>query len=94
MTPLGFGPWASGISDAERCARLRELRALVAAFAGGSRQPLVRVLTRAERDPAALEEAARLFDTIPTRWRRNVLATLAALDRAGCLSEGGPRDAA
>lgn len=76
---MNFGPWAPGLTDAERIARTRELRALVAAFAGGSRRPLVAVLTRAERDPAALAEAAVLLDQLPTRWFRNIVSTLGAL---------------
>lgn len=77
--PMNFGPWVPGLSDAERIARTRELRALVAVLAGGSKGPLVATLTRAERDPAALAEAALMLDQLPSRWFRNIVATLGAL---------------
>ncbi len=75
------GRWQPGIAEAERVARLREFRGLVAVLAGGARQPPVQVLTHPETDPAALAEAAVLFDAIPTRWQRRVLCTIAALGR-------------
>ena len=50
-------PWVPGISDAERLARYRGLRALVQLLAGPG-HPLVLALARAEADPS--NEAAAL----------------------------------
>jgi hypothetical protein len=80
--PDRFGPWADGLSDAERLARYRSLRALVQIFAG-PHHPLVLALARAEADPS--DEAARLaweaLMTLPTIRRRRILASLATLTR-------------
>jgi hypothetical protein len=79
-TPDSFGPWSAGLDDAERLARLRSLRALVQIFAG-ARHPLVIALAQAEADTS--DEAAALaweaLMTMPTRSRRNILASMCEL---------------
>lgn len=80
--PDQFGPWSDGLSDAERLARFRSLRALVQVFAG-AKHPLVVALARAEVDPSD-EAAAMAWDalmTMPSRQRRNILCSLATLMR-------------
>jgi hypothetical protein len=74
----GFGPWASGLADGERVARLRELRALALVFCAPS-HPLVSALRQAELDPAAAERALELLDALPALPRQGLLATCAAL---------------
>lgn len=80
--PDAFGPWAPGLSDAEKLARYRSLRALVQVFAGPD-HPLVLALARAEADPS--DEAAGLaweaLMTLPTIRRRRILGSLATLTR-------------
>jgi hypothetical protein len=78
--PDAFGPWAADLSDAERLARMRGLRALAQVFAGKS-HPLVIALARAEADPGdhAALEAWEALERMPARLRRHVLASLAEL---------------
>jgi hypothetical protein len=82
--PDAIGPWATGISDAERLARLRSLRALVGIFTGARHpHPLVDALRRAESgDPAAMQEAWELLERVPARSRRNVWCSFAELLKA------------
>lgn len=70
---LNFGPWAPGITPAERIARLRALRAYALTYARPSRD-FIDALARAETDPGALEEAADLLASIPALPRRRMLA--------------------
>jgi hypothetical protein len=77
--PTGsFGPWATGISDGERLARLRSIRALAFLLCGEA-HPLVIALRDAETDPAAAALALAELDALPPLRRRRVLATYAAL---------------
>jgi hypothetical protein len=69
-----FGPWRPGIGQPERTAQFRSLAALVAAFTG-SGNPLVATLRAAEHDEGAAETARQLLDDMPSRVKRNVLAT-------------------
>ena len=80
--PDAFGPWASGLSDAERLARLRSLRALVQVFYGPN-HCLVQALAQAETDPtdAAAQAAWDALMTMPSLRRRRILASLPTLLR-------------
>jgi hypothetical protein len=78
MTQTPFGPWVPGLEQAERAAQFRSLAALVAAFTG-SRNPLVIALREAEHDQGAAETARELLEDMPTRTRRNILATFGAI---------------
>jgi hypothetical protein len=80
MAPDRFGPWADGLTDAERLARIRGLRALVQIFAG-ARHPLVIALARAETDVTdeALLLAWELLMSAPSRTRRHILASFGQL---------------
>jgi hypothetical protein len=73
-----WGPWRPGIGQPERAAQFRSLAALVAAFTGSS-NPLVATLRTAEHDDAAAETALELLEDMPSRVKRNVLATWGAI---------------
>jgi hypothetical protein len=75
---MTFGPWAPGIADAERLARLRAMRGLALVLTRGE-TAFIDALTRAERDPTALATAAELLERVPARQRRNLLCTYAVL---------------
>jgi hypothetical protein len=76
-----FGPWQPDISSAERLARCRALRALVQVFA--HRFPdLADTLAVAETgDEAALRDALRLLERLPTVNRRRILGSYGDLAR-------------
>jgi hypothetical protein len=80
--PEPIGPWADDLSEAERLARYRSLRALVMIFCG-STHPLVRALAAAEIDPTdeSAELAWRALETLPALKRRHVLSSMATLMR-------------
>jgi hypothetical protein len=81
VMPSGlFGPWLPGIPEPDRRAGLRCLAGLAAVFCG-SRDPVVTALRRAELSPDTAGEALALFDKIPSRRRREILATYAAIMR-------------
>jgi hypothetical protein len=76
----GFGPWRDDIGEAERLARLREMRVL--AYLLAPKSPLVVALKAAETgDQAALDAALAELDRLPALARRRILATYAALSR-------------
>jgi hypothetical protein len=75
---VNFGPWVRELAQAERAAQFRSLAALVAAFTGSS-NPLVAALRAAEHDKAAAETARDLLEDMPTRTKRNILATFGAI---------------
>lgn len=74
-----FGPWAAGLDAAEQRARLRAMRALARVHCGPRGADLVRLLARAETDPAALEPALVALDRLPSNDRRHLLASYSAL---------------
>ena len=76
----GFGPWAPGIDDAERRARLRSLRALVLVLSRSSWE-LNSALCRAEAEVDALPYAWKLFSQMPSLSRRRVLSTYQLIHR-------------
>jgi hypothetical protein len=77
---MTFGPFAPGLDQAERLARIRALRALAGVFA--HRFPSFgQALLRAESEPAALDEALRLLDQLPALNRRRLLASYSNLTR-------------
>jgi hypothetical protein len=71
------------VDDVERVARCRLLQGLCRAYVGPSAHQMVETLRRAERDPSELQEAIALFATLPTRQRRNILASFAAVLQPG-----------
>lgn len=75
-----WGPWVSGLDQAERTARLRALRALARVLGGPVAAGLVEALRAAECDPDALQTAAAALDRLPTVPMRRILCTYAALD--------------
>jgi hypothetical protein len=77
-----FGPWSRNISDSERVARLRSMRALALVFAR-SRPDFAAALLAAEKgDERALDRALKLLDTLPAIGRRQMLCTYNDLRRA------------
>jgi hypothetical protein len=72
---MSFGPWSVAISDHERVARLRSLRALANVFCH-SRPEFIQALADAEAgDRDALARALRMVDQLPTIGRRRLLAS-------------------
>ena len=76
-----FGPWADGLSHAERIARLRCLRAIVHMTCGSRGEAFSTCLQQAESDPAALVASVDELARLEPLDRRRVLATYAALHR-------------
>jgi hypothetical protein len=76
---LTFGPWAPSLTEAERQARLRELRALAHVLAG-PRHALTMALRSAIGDPSAADRASKALADLPTRTMRRLLTTCAALN--------------
>ena len=73
-----FGPWRDGLSDAERDARRREIRALALAYLGPG-HPVTRALAAGGDDPAALAQALAEMEALPSLRRRRLLAVYAEL---------------
>ncbi|WP_197514240.1 hypothetical protein [Methylobacterium platani] len=76
-----YGPWADGLSTAERRARLRCLRAIVHLVCGTHGAELVATLDQAEFDAAALRRSVDELGRLASLDRRKVLTTFAALHR-------------
>lgn len=76
MSANDFGPWAARIDAAERAARCRELRAIVALLVGKD-QRLAALLRAAESDGSALDEARLELDRMAALPRRRILTALA-----------------
>lgn len=76
--PDAFGPWASGIGDAERCARFRSLAALAMVFAGGG-HPLLGLCIAAEDNPAAAPMAWAALKSLAPLTKRRMLSAYCAL---------------
>jgi hypothetical protein len=82
-----------GIPEAERMARLRELRALSLVYLG-LRHPVTTALAAAVTDPAETDQALTVLDALPALRRRRLLASYGALmartrRSAKEVSEGG-----
>jgi hypothetical protein len=79
MTAQDWGPWAALIDRCERIGRLRSLQALAHAFFGKD-HPLILALYRAESQSADdLARASDAWDHVPSRDRRKILSTYAAM---------------
>ncbi|WP_244424902.1 hypothetical protein [Methylobacterium nodulans] len=76
-----FGPWANGISEPERTARLRCLRALTHLICGPRGWTLCDTLERAETDPDALVRSVDELGRLPALDRRKILSSFAHLHR-------------
>jgi len=78
-----WGPWMPGISEAERRARLRGLRALALGVTGNPDHPLGHALRAAEDGEAETLEAAGLeLNRLPALPLRRLLSLYATLVRA------------
>lgn len=85
-----WGPWASGIDDCERRARLRSLRAIVRMHLGPRGAILERGLHCAETGAASLEAVHGVLSRLPSMPLRQILGSYAALTKPTepCKSEG------
>lgn len=77
-----WGPWATGLDDAERRARLRSLRQTARLLAGPRAADLCRLLAHAERDPTSLEAACHALNGMAANDRRQIWAAYAGLIRS------------
>lgn len=77
-----WGPFADDISNAERLARLRSLRAITHLCAGPRGNRLADELRRAEYDVSCLPAALAEIDALAALDRRQVLASFARLHRS------------
>jgi hypothetical protein len=75
---MNFGPWAENLSELERVARCRSLRALAMVFVGPT-DPIVHELAMAETDSEALDRARVHLDAMGALSRRRILATYGAM---------------
>ncbi len=80
--PDRFGPWADNLTEAERTARLRAMRAIVRLVCGPRGLALDACLERAEASAAALAASIDELDRLTPLDRRRVLASYAALHEA------------
>ena len=85
--PPNFGPWQSGISETERIARLRCLRAIGHLLVGKA-APLLDALRSAEADPSARDAAAVALETLPALSRRRILSAYLAVNAPQKISSG------
>ncbi|MGF3027913.1 hypothetical protein ACQVP2_34615 [Methylobacterium aquaticum] len=76
-----FGPWADNLTDAERRARLRAMRAITRLICGRRGQAFEEILERAETDPAALVASVDELGRLAPLDRRQVLGSYAGLHR-------------
>lgn len=74
-----WGPFAHGLDPAERNARLRALRALVAVLCGPWGRTLADALAAAESAPERMGDAVAALDNLTALDRRHVLASYARL---------------
>lgn len=77
-----WGPFADGIDNAERLARLRALRAITHLCAGPRGERLATELQRAEHDVSRLPAALAEIDRLAALDRRQVLASFARVHRS------------
>ncbi|KMO33865.1 hypothetical protein [Methylobacterium aquaticum] len=83
-----FGPWADGLSTAERRARLRCLRAIVHLVCGTHGADLAATLEQAEYDAEALRRSVDELGRLASLDRRKVLMTFAMLHRRSAQNRG------
>ena len=76
-----WGPWANDITDAERTARCRCLRAVVTLTAGPRGETLTEHLRLAERDPAHLPLALAALNRLAGLDLRHTVASYGAINR-------------
>lgn len=76
-----WGPWASGISDCERLARLRTLRTIVHLLLGRRGDVLERAIRCAEESVVDLDLLHVALSRLPSLDFRRVLASYAAIAR-------------
>lgn len=84
MIPVAdrWGPFTPDLDAPERIARCRCLRAVVHLTTGPRGETATRLLQVAERDPAALTDAARALNAMAPIDKRQVWASYAALSRS------------
>ena len=80
---MTWGPAIDNISNTERVARCRCLRALLHVLAGPAGRDASAALMAAERDPAAALAAVTAVEALPTLTMRRVLSTYSAVQFGG-----------
>ncbi len=83
-----YGPWADGLSTAERRARLRCLRAIVHLVCGTHGADLAATLEQAEFEADALRRSVDELGRLASLDRRKVLTTFATLHRRRAPNRG------
>lgn len=83
-----WGPFSAGITDCERTARLRSLRAIVRLLLGPRGDVLATAVQCAEEGAVSLDALHRALSRLPSLDRRRVLASYAAVTKpaAPCTS--------
>jgi hypothetical protein len=90
-----FGPFREGLDPWERIAQLRSLRTLVHVHFHLS--DLERLLWEAESNKECAQQALAMLDTVPSLYRRKILASFAYLHRPAYIARckgksGAPHD--
>jgi hypothetical protein len=75
----GFGPWQSGVPEAERAARCRGLRALALVYLGLA-HPLTVAFGEAIADPATTERVLAELGAVPALRRQSPVGELCRAD--------------
>lgn len=86
-----WGPWSENVTDAERLARLRTLRALAGVFAPKQKH-FITALRMAETDTSWLATARAELDRVPPLFRRRMLANFMQMDRDRSLPAEEPHN--
>lgn len=83
MIPVAdrWGPFTPELDEPERIARCRCLSAVVHLTTGPRGETATRLLQAAERDPAALSDAAHALNAMDATDKRHVWASYARLSR-------------
>ncbi|MGN8095421.1 hypothetical protein [Methylobacterium sp. 22177] len=76
-----WGPWAAGLSDCERLARLRTLRTIVHLLLGPRGDVLERAIRCVEESAVDLDLLPAALSRLPSLDYRKVLASYAAIAR-------------
>ena len=76
---MNWGPFAAGLPEVERVARCRALAALVQVCTGPAGEAVVSALRGLEANSDTAPAVLAAFDRLPSRPRRNALASYAAL---------------
>lgn len=80
-TTWQFGPFASGLGQTERTARLRAMRTIVQLHLGDRGRIAARALHLAEADPESAGLAVGALERLPSLDRRRVLSAYQRVSR-------------